>query len=148
MWGPRPPFRPDHEPKGMQSNTDMYTSLIKCKKSWQYDIHVCAGFQSSSGYHVNLFKCWKVFHRCLFSRSPRVYIGLEAILEGVITRLRRSKTLCLRNWELSQCFWGRLTKLGKSKTTEMRFILCTWFGEFCSCCSLTALPGSCLTRFA
>ena len=23
----------------------------------------------------------------------------------------------------------------------MRFILCTWFGEFCSCCSLTALPG-------
>ena len=25
--------------------------------------------------------------------------------------------------------------------TEMRFILCTWFGEFCSCCSLTALPG-------
>ena len=25
--------------------------------------------------------------------------------------------------------------------TEMRFIPCTWFGEFCSCCSLTALPG-------
>ena len=25
--------------------------------------------------------------------------------------------------------------------TEMRFFLCTWFGEFCSCCSLTALPG-------
>ena len=25
--------------------------------------------------------------------------------------------------------------------TEMRFILCTWFGEFCSYCSLTALPG-------
>ena len=25
--------------------------------------------------------------------------------------------------------------------TEMRFILCTWFGEFCSCCYLTALPG-------
>ena len=25
--------------------------------------------------------------------------------------------------------------------TEMRFVLCTWFGEFCSCCSLTALPG-------
>ena len=25
--------------------------------------------------------------------------------------------------------------------TEMRFILCTWFGEFCSCCSLTVLPG-------
>ena len=25
--------------------------------------------------------------------------------------------------------------------TEMRFILCTWFGEFCSCCSLTAPPG-------
>ena len=24
---------------------------------------------------------------------------------------------------------------------EMRFILCTWFGELCSCCSLTALPG-------
>ena len=23
----------------------------------------------------------------------------------------------------------------------MRFILCTWFGEFCSCSSLTALPG-------
>ena len=23
----------------------------------------------------------------------------------------------------------------------MRFILCTCFGEFCSCCSLTALPG-------
>ena len=23
----------------------------------------------------------------------------------------------------------------------MRFILCTWFSEFCSCCSLTALPG-------
>ena len=23
----------------------------------------------------------------------------------------------------------------------MRFILCTWFGEFCSCCSLTALPS-------
>ena len=23
----------------------------------------------------------------------------------------------------------------------MRFILCTWFGEFCSCCSLMALPG-------
>ena len=23
----------------------------------------------------------------------------------------------------------------------MRFILCTWFGEFCSCCSLNALPG-------
>ena len=23
----------------------------------------------------------------------------------------------------------------------MRFILCTWFGEFCSCCSLIALPG-------
>ena len=23
----------------------------------------------------------------------------------------------------------------------MGFILCTWFGEFCSCCSLTALPG-------
>ena len=31
-----------------------------------------------------------------------------------------------------------------SKTTtltEMRFVLCTWFGEFCYCCSLTALPG-------
>ena len=26
-------------------------------------------------------------------------------------------------------------------STEMRSILCTWFGEFCSCCSLTALPG-------
>ena len=25
--------------------------------------------------------------------------------------------------------------------TEMRFILCMWFGEFCSCCSLTSLPG-------
>ena len=25
--------------------------------------------------------------------------------------------------------------------TEMRFILWTWFREFCSCCSLTALPG-------
>ena len=25
--------------------------------------------------------------------------------------------------------------------TEMRFVLCTWFGEFCACCSLTALPG-------
>ena len=23
----------------------------------------------------------------------------------------------------------------------MRFILCTWFGEFCSCCFLTTLPG-------
>ena len=23
----------------------------------------------------------------------------------------------------------------------MKFILCTWFGEFCSCYSLTALPG-------
>ena len=23
----------------------------------------------------------------------------------------------------------------------MRFILCTWFGDFCSCCCLTALPG-------
>ena len=26
-------------------------------------------------------------------------------------------------------------------STEMVFILCTWFGELCSCCSLTALPG-------
>ena len=25
--------------------------------------------------------------------------------------------------------------------TERRFILCKWFGEFCSCCSLTALLG-------
>ena len=25
--------------------------------------------------------------------------------------------------------------------TEMRFILCTWFGEICSCCSLTAQTG-------
>ena len=24
--------------------------------------------------------------------------------------------------------------------TEMRFVLCTWFGEFCSFCSLTPLP--------
>ena len=33
-----------------------------------------------------------------------------------------------------------VTPLGilKSSSTEMRFILCTWFGEFCSCCSLTA----------
>ena len=30
---------------------------------------------------------------------------------------------------------------GAGACTEMRFILCTWFGEFCSCCSLTALPG-------
>ena len=28
-----------------------------------------------------------------------------------------------------------------SFSTEMRFILCTWFCEFCFCCSLTALPG-------
>ena len=28
------------------------------------------------------------------------------------------------------------------ESTEMRFIICTWFGEFCSCCSLTALPGA------
>ena len=28
-----------------------------------------------------------------------------------------------------------------SHSTEMGFILCTWFGEFCSCCCLTALPG-------
>ena len=26
-------------------------------------------------------------------------------------------------------------------TTEMSKILCTWFGEICSCCSLTVLPG-------
>ena len=36
-------------------------------------------------------------------------------------------------------------------TTDMRFIFCTWFGEFCFCCSLTALPGPAwvlLTGFA
>ena len=32
-------------------------------------------------------------------------------------------------------------RIGDIACTEMRFILCTWFGEFCSCCSLTALPG-------
>ena len=26
--------------------------------------------------------------------------------------------------------------------TELRKSLCKWFGEICSCCSLTALPGS------
>ena len=31
--------------------------------------------------------------------------------------------------------------MDKEGNTEMRFILCTWFGEFCSCCSLTPLPG-------
>ena len=31
--------------------------------------------------------------------------------------------------------------MGNGLCTEMRLILCTWFGEFCSCCSLTALPG-------
>ena len=30
----------------------------------------------------------------------------------------------------------------KRKCTEMRFILCTWFGEFSSFSSLTVLPGS------
>ena len=32
--------------------------------------------------------------------------------------------------------------------TEMRFILCTWFGEISFCSFLAVLPGSCLTRSA
>ena len=32
-------------------------------------------------------------------------------------------------------------RLRTDTCTEMRFILCSWFGEFCSCCSLTDLPG-------
>ena len=41
---------------------------------------------------------------------------------------------------LNQHFQYTLCKHPRS-STEMRFILCTWFVEFCSCCSLTALPG-------
>ena len=42
--------------------------------------------------------------------------------------------------------WRRSSAVGDFEhilrdCTEMRFILCTWFGEFCSCCSLTVLPG-------
>ena len=31
--------------------------------------------------------------------------------------------------------------LNPKKRTEAPEMACTWFGEFCSCCSLTALPG-------
>ena len=76
--------------------------------------------------------------------------------------------LCTRLGEISSCSYltvlpgpalVQLTRFAKNKShlcigllamflvpdhtnhTEMRFILCTWFGEFCSCCSLMALPG-------
>ena len=38
------------------------------------------------------------------------------------------------------CDWLSLIGQGLM-CTEMRFILCTWFSEFCPCSSLTALPG-------
>ena len=47
--------------------------------------------------------------------------------------LPSSSTLFLR--------WWRFRFSTPFPLQIQRFILCTWFGEFWSCCSLTALPG-------
>ena len=41
-----------------------------------------------------------------------------------------------RNWMIDCILQGGLSVSSPFKPTEMRFILCTRFGEFCSCCSL------------
>ena len=99
--------------------------------------------------------------REILALTPKILIGqVSYITEQYVywapLLIVHTLQICWKIWRLScviQCPSGRQeSRRGTTKTpptfpaylyscAEMRFNLCTWFGEICSCSCLTVLPG-------
>ena len=82
---------------------------------------------------------WKSFATVKLALLTQFFPSLpEAICTGISSEIRTK----LRDWAVGKaqasCYSQAALSSNDSKTEKMA---CTWFGEVCSCCSQTSLPG-------